>query len=67
MVPFLILSIVYIFKRIEEKYPGYAKIRIGFAAVSAGMFVLFYPALSGLTVPKWYVDVWLRWFPSWVF
>lgn len=67
MVPFLILSIVYIFKQIEEKFPGFAKIRIAYAAAAAAMFVLFYPALSGLTVPKWYVDVLLRWFPSWVF
>ncbi|RIX52462.1 phospholipid carrier-dependent glycosyltransferase [Paenibacillus nanensis] len=67
MVPFLILSIVYVFKAIEEKYPQYVKIRIVFAAAAAAMFVLFYPALSGLTVPKWYVDVLLRWFPSWVF
>lgn len=67
MVPFLILSIVYVFKRIEEQYPQYVKIRMVYAAAAAGMFVLFYPALSGLTIPKWYVDVLLRWFPSWVF
>ncbi|MFD0586406.1 phospholipid carrier-dependent glycosyltransferase [Paenibacillus sp. GCM10027627] len=67
MVPFLILCIVYIFKRMEERKPAFSKIRNGFMAAAAALFVLFYPALSGMTVPAWYVDIWLRWFPSWVF
>ncbi|MFC7748857.1 phospholipid carrier-dependent glycosyltransferase [Paenibacillus thermoaerophilus] len=31
------------------------------------LFVLFYPILSGLEVPKWYVAHVLRWFDSWYF
>ncbi|MCR2804335.1 glycosyltransferase family 39 protein [Paenibacillus soyae] len=67
MVPFMILSIVYIWGVLEERNPSFRKARIGYAVAAGALFVLFYPALSGLTVPKWYVDVLLRWFPSWVF
>lgn len=67
MVPFMILSIVYVLGVAEERSPFFRKARIGYAAAAAAMFILFYPALSGMIVPKWYVDVLLRWFPSWVF
>jgi len=66
MVPFVILSIVYLFQLAEERNPRIRKARNGFAIAAALLFVMFYPALSGLTVPKWYIDL-LRWFPSWVF
>ncbi|MEF2247565.1 glycosyltransferase family 39 protein [Paenibacillus sp. IITD108] len=67
MVPFMIISIVYLFKLVEERYPRFVTIRNIYLAAAIGLFLLFYPALSGLTVPKWYVDYILRWFPSWVF
>ncbi|WP_240644696.1 phospholipid carrier-dependent glycosyltransferase [Paenibacillus paeoniae] len=66
MVPFVILSIVYLFQLAEERNPRIKKIRNGFVIAAAILFVLYYPALSGLTVPIWYIDL-LRWFPSWVF
>lgn len=66
MVPFVILSIVYLFQLLEERRPTFKRVRNWFAAAAALLFVLYYPALSGLTVPKWYIDL-LRWFPSWVF
>ncbi|MDQ0058857.1 glycosyltransferase family 39 protein [Paenibacillus harenae] len=67
MVPFIILSIVYVFKAIEEKKPSFSRIRVLFAAVSVALFILFYPALSGMTVSSEYVRHWLRWFGSWAF
>ncbi|WP_238191386.1 glycosyltransferase family 39 protein [Paenibacillus sp. L3-i20] len=67
MVPFSILSIVYIFMVIEEKKPAFSRIRNIFMLAALGLFIMFYPALSGMTVSKWYVDTWLRWFPSWLF
>lgn len=67
MVPFVILSIIYIFKCLEEARPGFQKIRNGYMIAAVALFALFYPALSGLTVPKAYVDYLLRWFPSWLF
>ena len=65
MVPFLILSIVYVLKRLTEKGVNRRWI-YGYLALAGVLFVLFYPAVSGLVVPKAYID-WLRWFPSWVF
>lgn len=67
MVPFIILSTVYCLKLIEEVRPSFVKIRNVYVAATIALFVLFYPALSGMLVPKWYVDVLLRWFPSWLF
>ncbi|MHA7964783.1 glycosyltransferase family 39 protein [Paenibacillus sp. CAU 1782] len=67
MVPFVILSIIYIFKHMEEQKPWFQKVRKGYVIAAVALFILFYPALSGLTVPKAYVDILLRWFPSWVF
>ncbi|MDQ6418344.1 glycosyltransferase family 39 protein [Paenibacillus sp. LHD-117] len=67
MVPFIILGVVYCLKAMEEKYPAFAKARNLYVAAAVALFILFYPALSGMLVPKWYVDVLLRWFPSWLF
>lgn len=67
MVPFFILSIVYICKVMEERMPETKWIRRLYLAAAAVLFILFYPALSGMIVPSWYVDGLLRWFPSWVF
>ncbi|MGO4345977.1 phospholipid carrier-dependent glycosyltransferase [Paenibacillus sp. MCAF9] len=67
MVPFIILSLVYMFKIIEEKRPNFKLIRNVFVAVAILLFVMYYPALSGMTVKTWYVEHVLRWFPSWLF
>ncbi|OBZ13355.1 phospholipid carrier-dependent glycosyltransferase [Bacillus sp. FJAT-26390] len=67
MVPFIILSLVYIFKVIEEKEPSFKRVRNIFLVVSILLFIVYYPALSGMTVPTWYVEHVLRWFPSWLF
>ncbi|MNZ72271.1 putative dolichyl-phosphate-mannose--protein mannosyltransferase [compost metagenome] len=67
MVPFMILSLVYICKVLEEKRPGFKLLRHLLVAGAIALFVLFYPALSGMTVSSWYVEHMLRWFPSWLF
>ncbi|WP_151208789.1 glycosyltransferase family 39 protein [Paenibacillus yonginensis] len=67
MVPFMILGIVYMMKLGEERYTWFKKIRISYILLAALLFLLFYPALSGLTVSKAYIDNLLRWFPSWDF
>ncbi|MDQ8735771.1 phospholipid carrier-dependent glycosyltransferase [Paenibacillus sp. LHD-38] len=67
MVPFIILSLVYIFKVIEEKRPGFKLARNIFLAAAVLLFIAYYPALSGMTVKSWYVEHVLRWFPSWLF
>ncbi len=35
-----------------------------YLAAVLGLFILFYPVLSGLPVPHWYAN-WLKWLPSW--
>jgi len=67
MVPFLILSLVYIAEYIEKRNPKFYKIRIGYVIAAAIIFAMFYPALSGMVVSEHYINHILRWFPSWVF
>ncbi|MFD0958312.1 phospholipid carrier-dependent glycosyltransferase [Paenibacillus chungangensis] len=67
MVPFFILSVVYIVKVAEEKWRPVGYVRVVYVIAAAVLFLLFYPALSGMTVPASYVNDILRWFPSWVF
>jgi Gpi18-like mannosyltransferase len=65
MVPFLILAVVYAIKWLLEK--GMNRYYIyGYLGLVLALFVLYYPALSGLVVSEAYIN-WLRWFPSWVF
>jgi dolichyl-phosphate-mannose--protein O-mannosyl transferase len=67
MVPFLIFAIVYVCKVFTEKNPQFKKAVRIYAAVCLLLFVAFYPVLSGLVVPKWYVATFLSWIPSWIF
>jgi len=67
MVPFMIVSIMYIFKVLEEKYKWSSKVRYSFIAAAVVLFVMFYPALSGMPVAESYIINVLRWFPSWLF
>lgn len=67
MVPFMIVSIMYIFKVVEEKYNWSSKVRYTYIAAAAVLFVMFYPALSGMPASENYIINVLRWFPSWLF
>ncbi len=64
-VPFLILAIVYGIKDFLNYYPKYSILLWIYLAIVAGLFLEFYPVLSGYEVPKSYVDNFLTWFPSW--
>ncbi len=67
-VPFMILSIVYVIKALLEKYPEMKRLVYYYLALVLVLFVMFYPVLSGLEVPRWYVEVFLLWFKgNWVF
>jgi hypothetical protein len=67
MVPFLILSIVYMIKVLLEKKPEWRVYVAAYLTLVLGLFVLFYPVLSGMVVDKSYVNNMLRWFYSWTF
>ena len=64
-VPFVILAIVYGIKNFLTYYPKYSILLWIYLAIVAGLFLVFYPVLSGYEVPKTYVDNFLVWFPGW--
>ena len=37
-----------------------------YAAVAVGLFIMFYPVLSGQPVSLEFAEKWLKWFSSWV-
>jgi dolichyl-phosphate-mannose-protein mannosyltransferase len=66
-IPFIILSIVYVFEWIVLKYKrGWMYIGI-YLCIVVVLFIVFYPVMSGLVVDKIYVEKFLRWFQSWYF
>jgi len=65
-VPFVILCIVAVLKSMERRFPGFRTVVWGYLVVTGGLFVLFYPALSGLQVSDGYIAG-LRWLPTWLF
>lgn len=67
-VPFVVLMIVYAAQYIK-KHTTENTFRmwiILYAAATVGLFILFYPVLSGQTVSVSYVNALLRWLDSWV-
>ncbi|MCL2852539.1 MAG: phospholipid carrier-dependent glycosyltransferase [Defluviitaleaceae bacterium] len=62
-VPFITLALVYAIREELDLRRPYTK----YAALGAAVFLfaLFYPVLSGLAVPTWYVDTFLRWISTW--
>jgi dolichyl-phosphate-mannose-protein mannosyltransferase len=67
MVPFMILSLVYVMKLLDSVYTKARYVRYIFVAAALLLFIGFYPVLSGMEVSGNYVNNILRWFPSWVF
>ena len=65
-VPFLILCIVATLRSAELRCPRFHAVTWGYLGIAAGLFILFYPVLSGLPVSQNYVDS-LRWLPTWSF
>lgn len=65
-VPFAILCIVATLKSVERGFPRFRAITWGYLVITAGLFILFYPVLSGLLVPEAYVAG-LKWLPTWIF
>ena len=66
ILPFMIFCIVYSFKTLSEKYTGWRFVTYGYLALVAALFVLFYPALSGMEVGQGYIDR-LKWLKGWYF
>ena len=65
-VPFMILCIVATLRSVELRCPRFRAVTWGYLGGAAGLFILFYPVLSGLQVQESYVAS-LRWLPTWLF
>lgn len=66
-VPFLVLSLIYVFKYYHKLDVKNIRWFFGFIVLVFLLFIFFYPALSGSYVLKSYVDNFLHWLPSWYF
>lgn len=67
-VPFLIITIVYIIRAMLESQKKWAKYVVAaYLAVVVLLFIMYYPAISGITTSRWYVDNVLRILPGWDF
>lgn len=67
-VVFVVLMIIYSFCQWKEKLSRRTLFTLAFlyGAAAVGLFVLFYPVLSGEPVEAAFVDKYLRWFKTWV-
>ena len=66
---FLILALAHVFNTIIERR-GFEFGRPAvytYTAVSGSMFALFYPAMAGLYLPRWFYVNFIKWFPTWPF
>lgn len=66
-VPFMMLAIVYMIRDGAQKIPLLQSLNMFYLAVVAGLFLVFYPVLSGYGVDQSYVSDWLKWFATWWF
>jgi 4-amino-4-deoxy-L-arabinose transferase-like glycosyltransferase len=64
---FLVIALSYVFHRMIER-AGKRGIRqmVIFTVLTLGLFVLFYPVLTGTQYPVWYPLHLLRWLPQWL-
>lgn len=62
---FLVLALGYVFDRLRQR--GYFGIVYAFTAASGALFALFYPVLTGVTIPRSYAWNVLKWLPDWPF
>jgi dolichyl-phosphate-mannose-protein mannosyltransferase len=67
MVPLLILFIVWMLRWQEERFRFGRRFTIGFATAAAILFVWFYPIYTGMTISREWMNIAIRWLPSWGF
>ncbi len=68
-IPFVVLMIGFVIKTIYDntKYRGRVIAATGiYVAIAIGLFILFYPVLSGAPVEMDFAEKYLKWFSSWV-
>ena len=62
---FLVLALGYVFDRLRQR--GYLGIVYAFTAANGVLFALFFPVLTGVTIPRDYAWNVLKWRPDWPF
>ena len=62
---FLVLAISYVFDELISRNPKNDKLVYGFTGLNTGLFILFYPVLSGAEASVQFCLNVLKWFPSW--
>ncbi|WP_027085688.1 phospholipid carrier-dependent glycosyltransferase [Cohnella panacarvi] len=67
IVPLLILFLVWLFKWQEERSYFGRWITYACLFVTAFLFVWFYPVYTGITIDKDWMNIAIRWLPSWDF
>ncbi|MCD9025986.1 phospholipid carrier-dependent glycosyltransferase [Cohnella silvisoli] len=67
MVPLLILSIVWMLRWIEEHYRDGRRFTVWFVVAAAALFIWFYPIYTGITISREWMNLAIRWLPSWGF
>jgi len=63
---FLVLALAHLFNTIIERNKQGAKFYVySYTAITGAVFAMFYPALSGMYMPYWYYNYFIRWFGTW--
>ena len=63
---FLVLALG-VFRAVERSHPHPRRVIGSFTAVTVALFAIFYPAVSGMRVPRWYDLSFLKWLGTWPF
>ncbi|MCQ2558336.1 MAG: glycosyltransferase family 39 protein, partial [Oscillospiraceae bacterium] len=64
---FLTLAVCLVFSRLEQHHPKGQLLIGSFTSLSLGLFVMFYPLISGASVGIRFSAAVLKWLPSWPF
>lgn len=65
-VPFITLMLGYSCYKLVQRDAKWKKAVFVYVALAVGLFILFYPVLSGLAIHPEYAEKYLKWFDSWV-
>ncbi len=65
-VPFIVLSIAYSIKSLEERHKLIKPVTYAYLGVVVLLFIVFYPVLTGTVIPSQYGKL-LKWMPTWWF
>ena len=64
---FLVLALGYVIALMRQWNPRWRVYAVGMAVLCVAMFIMFYPALSGMRVDNAAASRLLRWLPTWPF